>query len=55
MNGAAAHKVQTGDEVIIMTFEYGDKANKPKQILVDENNRYLYDITPSHASQPLKN
>ncbi len=55
MNGAAAHKVQTGDEIIIMAFEYGDKPSKPKQILVDPKNRYLYDIEPHHTRQPLHN
>ena len=55
MNGAAAHKVQTGDEIIIMSFEYGDKPLKPKQILVDPQNRYMYDIEPEHTRAPLQN
>ncbi|MEZ6005765.1 MAG: aspartate 1-decarboxylase [Planctomycetota bacterium] len=55
MNGAAAHKVQTGDEIIIMAFEYADQPVVPKQILVDERNRYLYDIDPHHAKVPLSN
>ncbi|HPF14529.1 MAG: aspartate 1-decarboxylase [Planctomycetes bacterium] len=55
MNGAAAHKVQPGDEVIIMAFEYADQAVEPKQILVDTHNRYLYDIDPSHRQVPLAN
>ncbi len=46
MNGAAAHHVHAGDEVIIMAFEYGDRAPEPKQILVDTENRYVRDIAP---------
>ncbi len=40
MNGAAAHLVQAGDEVILMTFEYGEKPNAPQCILVDEHNKF---------------
>lgn len=44
INGAAAHLVQRGDQVIIMAFELSDTPIKPKQILVDEQNRYVRDI-----------
>ena len=41
MNGAAAHLIHTGDEIIIIAFEYGDRPNHaPKMILVDENNKF---------------
>lgn len=46
INGAAAHLVQPGDQVILMAFAYGDEAGEPKQILVDEKNRYVRDIAP---------
>ena len=36
MNGAAAHLVKRGDEIIIMGFELTDKPIKPKNILVDK-------------------
>ena len=44
MNGAAAHLIRTGDEVIIMTFETTDDPKPPRQILVDPKNRYVRDI-----------
>lgn len=44
INGAAAHLVKKGDQVILMAFGIGDEAGTPKQILVDEQNRYVRDI-----------
>ena len=44
INGAAAHLVQAGDQVILMAFGYGDAPTTPKQILVDEKNRFVRDI-----------
>lgn len=44
INGAAAHLVKKGDEVIIMAFEFGDTSGTPRQILVDADNRYLRDL-----------
>ncbi len=41
INGAAAHLVQEGDEVIIMAFEYGDTPSEPRQILVDGDNQFV--------------
>lgn len=41
MNGAAAHLIQAGEEVIIMAFELTDKSIQPRIILVDENNQFL--------------
>jgi aspartate 1-decarboxylase len=41
MNGAAAHLIKKGEEVIIMGFELTDKPIKPKNILVDKNNRFV--------------
>ncbi len=41
MNGAAAHLIKTGDQVIIMGFELTDSAITPRSILVDENNRFV--------------
>lgn len=41
INGAASHLIKTGDEIIIMGFELTDKKLKPKNILVDENNRFV--------------
>jgi aspartate 1-decarboxylase len=47
MNGAAAHHVRAGDEVIIMAFAFGDAPSAPRQILVDRANRYVRDIDPA--------
>ncbi|MBT3690914.1 aspartate 1-decarboxylase [Candidatus Woesearchaeota archaeon] len=41
MNGAAAHLIKKGDEIIIMGFELTDKPIKSKNILVDENNKFV--------------
>jgi len=41
MNGAAAHLIKEGEEIIIMGFELSDKPIKPKSILVDKNNRFV--------------
>lgn len=40
MNGAAAHLIKAGDEVIIMGFELSDVPVKPTAILVDERNKF---------------
>ena len=40
MNGAAAHLIAKGDEIIIMGFELTDQPIKPKVILVDRANRF---------------
>ncbi|MBI5149078.1 aspartate 1-decarboxylase [Candidatus Pacearchaeota archaeon] len=36
MNGAAAHLIHIGDEIIIMGFELTNKKIKPKNILVNK-------------------
>jgi len=41
MNGAAAHLVKKGDEVIIMTFQISEKSPKPKIIIVDKSNKFI--------------
>jgi len=41
MNGAAAHLIKEGEEIIIMGFEFTDKLVKATNILVDENNRFV--------------
>ncbi len=45
MNGAAAHLIKEGEEIIIMGFELTDKPITPKVILVDKKNRFLADLT----------
>ena len=45
MNGAAAHLVRAGDEIIIMAFVLSDTPVQPNAILVDENNRFVRYLT----------
>ena len=40
MNGAAAHLIKVGDQIIVMGFELTDAPVTPSNILVDENNRF---------------
>ena len=41
MNGAAAHLIKKGEQIIIIGFELVDSPIEPTAILVDENNRFL--------------
>ena len=40
MNGAAAHLIGKGEEIIIMAFEVSDEPVKPTFILVDKDNKF---------------
>ncbi len=40
MNGAAAHLIKEGEEIIIMGYELSDKPIQPIIILVDKNNKF---------------
>lgn len=41
MNGAAAHLIKVGEEIIVMGFELSDSPLTPQIILVDQNNRFV--------------
>jgi aspartate 1-decarboxylase len=41
MNGAAAHLIKKGEEVIILGFEFSDQPVELKNIIVDDNNHFL--------------
>jgi aspartate 1-decarboxylase len=41
MNGAAAHLISAGDEIIIMGFELSAEPIEATMILVDELNRFI--------------
>lgn len=41
MNGASAHLIKKGEEIIIMGFELMDKSIEAKNVLVDRNNRFV--------------
>jgi aspartate 1-decarboxylase len=40
MNGAAAHRIHAGEEIIIMGFELTDTPLTPTIVLVDKNNAF---------------
>ena len=40
MNGAAAHIIKAGEEIIVMGFELASRPVKAKNILVDGKNRF---------------
>lgn len=44
MNGAAAHLIKEGEEIIIMGFELSDTPVTPQMILVDKDNRFLQNL-----------
>jgi len=44
MNGAAAHLIRKGEEIIIMGFELGDEPVEQKLILVDRDNRFVREM-----------
>ena len=41
MNGASAHLIKAGEEIIIMGFEMTEKVITPTVILVDEKNAFV--------------
>lgn len=42
MNGAAAHLIKAGEQIIIMGFELANEPIAPQIILVDKQNRFLH-------------
>jgi aspartate 1-decarboxylase len=46
MNGAAAHLIRKGEEIIIMGFELTNQPVTPKMILVDQENKFLQWLDP---------
>ncbi len=45
MNGAAAHLIGEGEQIIVMGFELADRPITARTILVDERNRFVRDLT----------
>ncbi len=41
LNGAAAHLIKKGEEIIIIGFELSDKPISPKVVLVDGTNKFI--------------
>ena len=50
MNGAAAHLIGEGEQVIIMGFELTDKPIHPRAALVDGRNRFVRFLTERPAT-----
>ena len=44
MNGAAAHLVQRGDEITIMSFHLQESPSPPKKLLLGANNSIIKDL-----------
>lgn len=44
MNGATAHLIKQGEEIIIMGFELSDVPVKPTMILVDKDNKFVQNL-----------
>jgi aspartate 1-decarboxylase len=45
MNGAAAHLIAEGEQIIIMGFELSDRPLSPRAALVDADNRFVRYLT----------
>lgn len=41
MNGASAHAIRKGEEIIVMGFELTEEPIKPRIALVDEKNKFV--------------
>jgi aspartate 1-decarboxylase len=41
INGAAAHLIKQGEEIIVIGFQLSDRPIEPKCILVDKNNKFV--------------
>lgn len=48
MNGAAAHLIKKGEEIIIMGYELTNEDVQPQTILVDENNKFVQWLEESY-------
>ncbi len=49
VNGAAAHLIGVGEEIIVMGFELAEKPVEPRVVLVDKHNRFVSYLTPTPA------
>ena len=56
MNGAAAHLIGEGEQIIIMGFELTDKPVQQRAALVDSKNRFVRFLTerPSTVLEPFE-
>ena len=49
VNGAAAHMIGPGEEIIIIAFTLASEPVEPKAILVDKQNRFVTYLTEKQA------
>jgi len=52
INGAAAHQMSKGDQVILMTFETAEVPSDPRCILVDGENKFVRHLTERPSTVP---
>ena len=52
MNGAAAHLIKKGEQIIIMGFELADQRIHPSVILVDEKNKFVRNLAEVANAAP---
>ena len=52
MNGAAAHLIKAGEEIIIMGFELTDRPVTPRVVLVDRQNTFVRYLTEEPSLLP---
>ena len=52
INGAAAHLVQEGDFVILMTYTLAEEPIEPTCVLVDEENRFVRYLRETERAVP---
>jgi aspartate 1-decarboxylase len=49
MNGAAAHLITKGEEIIVMGFELTDKPLKAQVLCVDKKNKFTHYLRPKNS------
>ncbi|WP_275399601.1 aspartate 1-decarboxylase [Seongchinamella sediminis] len=49
VNGAAAHLIGAGEEIIVIAFTLATEPVTPRAILVDKNNRFVRDLVEKQA------
>lgn len=50
MNGAAAHLIKSGEEIIVIGFCFSEQPVQPKVILVDKQNRFVRNLVELSSS-----
>ena len=50
INGAAAHLMKEGEQIIVMGFELTAEPIRPSVILVNEQNQFVRDLAEAHGS-----